>query len=314
MSTYTRGSTVRGPCLVQLGSDIFRTKGDVRVNLGLETFALDSSETPNLDERLSGIPVTIEFEPVGIVTAGLVAAMYAPLEAVIGTSLFGTSDVACTITPLTGVDKITFHCAAITKMPDIIVSATKTTLGSMTITAILKNTTAWTDAAARLTVATVGAPTPGEIDPATIPTNPARISWGESAPWTTLQSREGVTVSFDMAIENDVTDEHGLVDMVLAGITARATFSPMGCSVAQAITALAIQGTGIVRGASLASRAQALVIESAVAGGLRCTIPQAALKTLPLVYGRTSPRFADIELVSLPTDGVVAEVEIVAAE
>ena len=99
MSTYTRGSTVRGPCLVQLGSDIFRTKGDVRVNLGLETFALDSSETPNLDERLSGIPVTIEFEPVGIVTAGLVAAMYAPLEAVIGTSLFGTSDVACTITP-----------------------------------------------------------------------------------------------------------------------------------------------------------------------------------------------------------------------
>jgi hypothetical protein len=47
---------------------------------------------------------------------------------------------------------------------------------------------------------------------------------------------------------------------------------------------------------------------------LRVTIPQAALKSLPLVYGRTSPRFADIELVSLPTDGVVAEVEIVADE
>lgn len=314
MSTYTRGSTVRGPALVQIGSTVIRTKGDVKVNLALETFAIDASETPNLDERLLDIPVTIEFEPVGQITAGIVAAIFAPLEAVVGSSLFGSSDVACTITPLSGTDKITFHCAAITKMPDVIISATKTTLGSMTITAILKNTTEWTNAAARLTVATVTAPEVAALDPTEIPTYPAKISWGEDAPWTTLKSREGVTVSFDMQTEKDTTDEHGLVDMVLAGIVARATFSPMGCSVAQAITALAVQGTGVVRGASLAARAKKLVVESASPGGLRVTIPHATLKSLPLLYGRTSPRFQEIELVSLPTDGVVAEVEIVADE
>ena len=311
--SYTRGSTVRGPALVALGSTTIRTKGDVKVMLSLETFNIEASETPILDERLSGIPVTIEFEPVGEVTSDLISAMFAPLSAVIGSSLFGTSDVACTITPLTGTDKITFHCAAITKMPSIIVSATKTTLGSMTITAILKNTTAWSNAAARLTVATVTAPTVSAIDPATIPTNPAKIKWGSNSPWTTLQSREGVTISFDMQTDNDVTDEDGLVDMVLAGITAKATLSPMGCSAAQAITAFALQGTGVVRGASLAARAQQLEVESAVAGGLKVVMPDAALKTLPLLYGRTTPRFGDFEFVSLPTTGTVATVSIVAA-
>ena len=308
---YTRGSTVRGPCTVTLGSDVFRTKGDVKVNLALETFNVESSEVPILDERLSEIPVTIEFEPVGQVTADLVAAMFAPLELVVGASLFGVADVACVITPLSGTDQITFHCAAITKMPNVIVSATKTTLGPMTITAILKNTTEWTAAAARLTVATVTAPTLAAIDPVEIPSNAARIKWGSSAPWNTLLSREGVVVSLDMQTENDVTDEHGLVDMVLAGITAKATLSPMGCSVAQAMTALAVQGTGVVRGASLAARAMQLEIESALPGGLKVTIPSAALKTLPLVYGLTSPRFADVEFVSLPTSGTVATVEIV---
>ena len=183
----------------------------------------------------------------------------------------------------------------------------------MTITAILKNTTAWSDAAARLTVASVTAPTLSAIDPTTIPTNPAKIKWGSTAPWTTLQSREGVTISFDMQTDDDVTDEDGLVDMVLAGITAKATLSPMGCSAAQAITAFALQGTGVVRGASLAARAMQLEIESALVGGLKVVMPKATLKSLPLLYGRTSPRFGDMEFVSLPTSGTVAAVTIVAA-
>lgn len=311
--SYTRGSTLRGPATVSLGALAIRTKGDVKVSLALETFKIESSETPVLDERLSGIPVTIEFTPVGQITSDIIAAVFSPLSLALGSSLFGTSDVACVITPLSGKDKITFHCAAITKMPPIIVSATKTTLGSITITAILKNTTAWTDAAARLTVADVTAPTLDAIDPLTIPTNPARIKWGSTSPWSALGSREGVTVSLEMSTDDDVTDEDGLVDMVLSGITAKATFSPMGCSAAQAIVALAVQGTGVVRGASLASRAEQLEIESASVGGLKVVIPDAALKNLPLIYGRTSPRFGDIELVSLPTSGVVATVSIVAA-
>ena len=311
--SYPRGSTLRGPALIALGSTTIRTKGDVKVTLSLETFNIESSEYPVLDERLSGIPVTIDFEPVGEVSSDLVSAMFAPLSAVIGSSLFGTSDVACTITPLSGTDKITFHCAAITKMTDIIISATKTSLGSMTITAILKNTTAWSNAAARLTVATVTAPTVAAIDPADIPTNPAKIKWGATAPWTTLQSREGVTVSFDMQTDDDITDEDGLVDMVLSGITAKATLSPMGCSAAQAITAFALQGSGVVRGASLAARALQLEIESASVGGLKVVMPTATLKNLPLLYGRTSPRFGDFEFVSLPTTGTVATISIVAA-
>lgn len=313
MSTFTRGSTLRGPAIVEFNNTIIRTKGDVKVNLALETFSLDSSETPNIDERISGIPCSIEFEPVGIINAGIVNTLFSPLTAIVGSSLFGTQDKPCTITPISGKEKITFHCCAITKMPDIFFSATKTALGPAGITAILKNSTEWSNAAARLTIADVAAPQLAAYDPTEIPTNAARIAWGTSAPWTTISSREGVVISFDMATEPEITDEHGLVDMVLAGIVARARFSPMGANVAQALAALAIQGEGVARGASLAARAKKLVVESASPGGLKATINKAASKTLPLIYGRSSPRFSEFELVSLPTDGTVATVEIVQA-
>ena len=61
----------------------------------------------------------------------------------------------------------------------------------------------------------------------------------------------------------------------------------------------------IAAGFAVAGRAKQLEIESAVAGGLKVVIPQAALKNLPLVYSRTNPRFSDVELVSLPSTGAV---------
>lgn len=309
---YTRGSTVRGPAIITLGDVNIRTKGDVKVNMAFDTFDIESSEYPRLDERISNIPITIEFEPVGQVDSDLLPVLFALLSMDIGESLFGESDTACVITPLTGLEPITFHCAAITKMPNIIVSATKTTLGAMTITAILANATDWTDAAARLTIAASGdVPDVGTLDPTTIPTNPARIKWGEDSPWSVLQSREGVTVSFDIQTANDETDEFGLVDMVLSGIVARASLSPMGCNAQQAIAKLALQGSGVRRGASLAGRAMQLEIESAYAGGLKVVMPYAALKTAPLLYGRTVPRFGEFEFVSLPSTGAVATVTLV---
>jgi hypothetical protein len=310
MSGYTRGSTLRGPAIITLGTTQIRAK-DIKVNMGFETFNVPSEISERADERITGVPVTIEFTPIGVITAGIITALWGNLSSAIGTELFGTSDTACIITPLTGLEQITFHCAAITKMPDIIISATKTSIGSMVITCILKNATEWTDAAARLTVAaSVSAPS-SALDMTTIPTNAARIQWGEDSPWTTLQSREGVTVSFNMATDNDITDEFGLVGMALAGIDASAKFSPMGCNVTQALTKLALQGTGVARGTSLAGRAEELTVQSALAGGLEVVIPTAALKNMPLLYGRTSPRFSDFELVSLPTTGVVATVGLV---
>lgn len=310
MSGFTRGSTLRGPAMLSIGGTAIRAK-DIKVNLALETFNIPSEISDGFDERLSGIPCTIEFTPLGVVSSAVIAKLFAPLSLSIGAEIFGSTDTACVITPSGGLEPITFHCVAITKMPDIIVSATKTQLGSVTVTAILKNATEWTDAAARLTVAASVAAPDFSLDPATIPTLASRIQWGESAPWNALQSREGVTVSISMSAENEMTDEFGLVGMALSDLQASVKFNPMGCNVQQAIAKLAVQGTGVTRGASLAGRAMQLTIESAAAGGLKVVIPSAALKTLPLQYARNLPRFADIELVSLPTTGTVATVSIV---
>lgn len=309
---YTRNSTIRGPAIVTVGSNHIRTKGDVKVSIGLDTFGIETAEYGKIDERLSNVPIRIEFEPVGLVSAGQIALFYAPLALTLGESLFGDSDVACTITPLTGLEPVTFHAAGILKMPDIFISATKTTFGPISIGAILKNSTDWTDAAARLTTAATGdVPVVGDFDLTMIPTYAARIKWGDVSPWSVLQSREGVAISFDMQTEPDSTDEDGIVDYILSGMSAKATFSPMGCNVQQMIAKLAVQGSGVMRGASLAGRAMQLEVESAVAGGLKVTIPKAALKSAPMLYGPKSPRFGDVELISLPSTGTVATVEIV---
>jgi hypothetical protein len=310
--SYTRGSTLRGPAIITFGGQNIRTKGDIKVSVGIETLPIESSEYPQLDERMREIAIRLEFTPVGQVNADLLPVLFPALEMTPGDSLFGDTDAAAVITPLTGSEPLTLHCCAVTKMPDIIVSATKTTLGSMVITAILANGKEWNDVAARLTIAASGeVPAVGTLDPATIPTNAARIKWGEASPWNALSSREGVVVAFELQTDNDEVDEYGVVDMIHAGLTAAAKLTPMGCNVQQALAKVAVQGSGVSRGASMAARAMQLEIESAVAGGLKVTMPTAALKSVPLLYGRATPRFADFDFVSLPTTGTVATVEIV---
>lgn len=302
-----RGSIIKGPAAVTLGGQVFRTKGDVQVSMGLDTFDIESSEFGAIDQRRNNVTIECTFTPVGVVNSGILSVLWPHLSKAYGASLFPATDSTCTIAPVGGGVQLVLSSAAVTKMPQIIVSATKTSIGQVTVTGILANNTEWSDAAARYTATTISAPTLSAIDVASIPTSPARVTWGEV--FADLATGEGVTIDFDMQTANEETDEDGLVDITLTSLAAQATFSPIGAGESDLLDALGLQGEGVLRGTS--TTGGDLTIAARDVGGLQVVIPNAKLASLPLAYGPSSRRVGDITLRGFRTSGAAATISIV---
>ncbi len=145
--------------------------------------------------------------------------------------------------------KLTFHNAALVQMPSITGSAVQTLLGEVAFECFPKVNTSWatansiyTEAAAALTDTT--------FDPAAIITQPYTVAWG-SSPWDALATKNGVQVSFTLALEAVETDSDGILTRRLAGIEVTAKLQPIGITLAQLLSKLKLQDTGAIRGRSL---------------------------------------------------------------
>ena len=307
-----RGTVLRGPAVIQVGSSTpktIRTAGDIKVAMTLDTFDIPSSEYGNIDQRRGNVKLELSFQPVGTVTDDMLAILYPHLSLPVGASLFGVSDTKWTIQPVAGPGKIELHACAITRMPDIVLSATKTSFGEVTVTAILRNATAWDDAAARYTYTASGsAPTLAAIDTASIPTIPASVTWGSVL--TGVKTADGVTISFDMQTNDEESDEDGIFDVSLASLSASAKFTPVsGATESTLLTALGLQGSGVLRGTP--TTGADLTIAAVRPGGLSVLIPSARLAELPLTYGMQSRRFGEISFRGYRTSGAAATVSVV---
>lgn len=313
---FTRGSTLRGPAYITFGGQTIRTAGDIKVVFGINTFDVPSSEFGTIDKRRNSISISLTFTPVGIVSADMIPVLWPHLALNAGDSLFGASDDACVISPLNGSGRITLHNCAVTKMPNIVVSATKTSIGECTITSLLANATDWSNAAARFTYApSFNVDDLGAIDTTAIPTMPARVQWGSASPWTTILSGEGVDLSFDMATTDEQTDEDGIVDMFVSTITPSATFIPIGATEANWLARLGLQGTdeasaNVLRGTPLTGKQ--LTVAASRAGGLQVVVPNCTVAQLPFAYGLSSRRIGAVTLTGFRTSGAAATITVVA--
>ena len=310
--SITRGSVLRGPAIIEVGSTspkTIRTAGDIRCNMRLDTFDIPSSEYGNIDQRRNNVVIELSFTPVGTVDADMLALFLPHLSLPIGGSLFGASDTKWTIKPVAGPGKIELHAAAVTKMPDLVISATKTSFGEVTVTALLKNATEWDNAAARYTYTGSGsALSPAAISTAAIPTIPASVTWGTIL--SGIKTQDGVTVSFDMETNEEESDEDGIFDVTLRNLQASAKFTPVsGATESALVTALGLQGTGILRGTS--TTGADLTIAAVRPGGLQVVIPSARLAEVPLTWGMESRRFGELTFRGYRTSGAAATVSIV---
>jgi hypothetical protein len=285
---------IRGPAAISFSSAIIYTKGDIQVKTSMQTFDIPSAAYGKVDVREKEIVTELTFEPVGMWTTAILAALFPHTNPIAGTSIFTAADKPVIVWPLTGAEQITYQAGAVTKMPSIKLKATETAFGSCTIACIGKDNTARTDAAKRFAIATASF-TDTSFAVASIFTVPYTLALaGASSPWNSFKTKAGVEIDFNLQVPPFDVDEEGIVDMTLQGLDITVKFQPVGMTTAQILTQLGIQGAGAVRGRSMAAGAADLTIVGPAVGDPSVVINDVALVEAPQVYGAVNNRAGDL--------------------
>jgi hypothetical protein len=264
------------------------SKGDIQLEMGLETFDVETSMHGVVDQRVTDRVAKITFTPDGQYESLSVIWPYGAMN--LGDSVFTGTDRPLVIKTREG-KTLTFAAAAITKMPDITLGATKTMHGAIEFTCLGTDNTAWTGTNSLLTIATT-AFSDTTFDPATILTQPYTGAWGVSSPWTSITTMEGWQVSFDLKLAPVITDADGLVDMTFESLSVSAKCRPLGILESDVLAALRVQGAGNARGRSLQTNSNDLVLTGT---GAVITLKSAQINKGPLAFGPATLRVGEIE-------------------
>lgn len=328
MSISRHNRLVRGPAIVEFswrtGSGQsavthnvrFRTKGDVVFTPETQTFDVESSELGVIDRRASELMATVRFTPVGVVTADAVDILWPHLAKLPGQSLFGAQDVYCTVLPVAGAAAtandsgcVFLQNVAVTKMPDIALSATATQIGEVEVRGILGDNSLW-ESGSHWGMTDESEPTLEALSPASIPTVPARLAWGT---WNDIKTQDGVHIEFEMETQDEVEDEAGCYDITLTGLKARARFTPVAGWDMEDVCSRLHNNDDLFRGGSV-FRAD-VTATSKEPGGLIVNLYGCSLLTMPMTYGATSPRLGELTLEGLRgTGNAVAAITLATAQ
>lgn len=290
-----RSSIIKGPGTAQHGSNpVIYSAGDIQSGMEIAQGDVPTAMFGTVDtfptDRIGKTTLT----PAGQVTANMITALYPHLNPTVGASVFGTSDTALKIHSRAGV-LLTWLAAAVTKMPDLILSPRKTAFGSMEYTSVLKNngnpadsnsyyttaSTAWSDA----TLAT-----------ADIKRLVYAAAFGDVL--ASIITADGWVVSFDVRLQPVPVDDIGTTDMYIASVSALARCVPVNLTEADILTAMRIQDTGAALGTSN-RRNKDLAL---TASGLTVTLKDAALIRGGMRWGSTVLRGNELGFVAHRTE------------
>jgi hypothetical protein len=265
-------------------------------------------ETPTMDipTSMRGVVKRIKTDqigkitatPCGLLTDTLIAALFPHQSPVIGAKVFADSDVALLINSRDG-KLITYGCAMLTKAPPMKLSTVATAFGAAEWTALQPATEATAFVAE--SALTYALDEPGE--PVT-----GRKFAAEFGDLDVSDTMDGFTVEVEFELIPVVTDNIGTANYLLAGVTARASCTPVGWTAATLMGAVPLAKG---RGESVTD-ADDLIIQSTV--GLKVTLPNAAVVTGPVQFGRDkSLKAGQIGFVStINTAGLAYKVELIA--
>lgn len=290
-----RSTILRGPAIITYNGATFYSKGDITVELGLETFAVDTAAFGKVDERVTDRITKVRFTPDGQFEGLGVLWPYG--SAAIGSSIFGATDVPLVIQTIADGKAITFNAAALTKMPDLELGATKTMLGEVEFTCLGTNNEAWT-ATSNLVSIAANAFADTSFSVAAILTQAYTGAWGGASPWSAITTSDGWKVGFSLGLTSVTTDADGMVDMTLESLEVTASCTPLGITEANLVAALKLQGSGATRGRSLASGSSDLVLTGT---GAVITLKGAQLKTGPMQFGRGALRVGELNWIATKT-------------
>lgn len=274
-----RQTILKGPArLTRNGVNVY-TLDDIVAECDLSTTDIVTSAWGTVDKRFNDRIWKVGFTPAG--EWRNLTTLWPYESTLVGTSIFGTSDTPLVCESLVDGRKLTWPVSAISKMPDLHVTTTKTAIGQAEF--ICLGTTPWSGAnsLAAYTAGT-GAPTITDFTGSQgIPTNGAAITW-INAGLTAFETLDGVLFQFPMKTKPIIVDNHGTVDMLFDGVDATASFSPAGVTETVLLSSLVQQGTSAGRGKSLNALGADFVC---LATPIKCTLTKAAVTMAEMKWG-----------------------------
>lgn len=279
-----RTTILKGPGSVTFDGATLHDANGITAEIETPTMDVPSSISGSIDTLKTDQTGTVSFTPAGEVSVAILAALFPHQTPVIGSSIFGAADKPIVVHSLAGT-KVTFTAGALTQPPEIILSPVATAFGAATLSAVVGKGKG-PDTLAALYAVEAAAYAGGGPDPAGIGGNMYTGTWGTTV---IADTAAGWRVTIELQTSPIVTDSVGTVDMVLEGVTVRASCQPVGLTESALLEMLPASKA---RGSSLRG-ANDLVI-SAPAPGLTVTLRNAALLTGPLAWGTSQLRIGEI--------------------
>ena len=283
-----RQTILTGPGAAKFNGVVIHDASGITLNIDSATQDILSSVTGKLDTIKTDQRGTVTLTPAGVVTQDILDALFPHQSPAIGSRLFGATDTTLVIHGTDG-KKVTLFNAALTGVPDMLLSTIRTAFGEAEFTALIADNKS-PDAANAFYKVEAAAYDAGQPDPLGITGTPYNATFGSLLlPDTT----EGWTISTELETQPITTDNIGTVDILLTGVTVRASCTPLGKSVEQILAALPVAK---LRGAS--TRTNNDLVIAGQGGGLTVTLHNAALVTGPMQWGSTALRIGQIGFVA----------------
>jgi len=259
---------------------------DIIDHLTISTSAADS-----IDQRDIEAYSEASFVPAGIWKNAVLGAIYTPFATYRkGASLLNS--MAATPVNLPFIANAndgeihTMVSAAITKLPDLFLSAKKTMIGNMTVKGYRAIGEGWNDASSLRTIATTGGnAVDAGFTPGGIIVQPYVANWGTT--FQNFDTQDGWTISFALKTQEIEVDAAGKIDIAFVSLEVMAKCVPVGLTSSQILAAMKFQGLTLPagRGQSATSNGAGGLTPNLViagindAGATTITINQAQLKT-----------------------------------
>lgn len=182
------------------------------------------------------------------------------LNPVVGSSVFGTSDLPLVILARNG-DQITYHNAQLTKLSDLYLGVDNSLFAAdVEFTALIKNSTEPEAAGAYYSVATSQTYTENAFAKTAFTRARFVGAWGAITGFTAIVPQKGFNVSWDISLEPVPVDGYGTVDMTIRDFLGIVRCIPIGPTLAQIETNAKDQG--VVLGSLLTTSSADLTLAS----------------------------------------------------
>lgn len=292
----------------------FFTNDAFEVKLNTKRFEIQPQGFTQSDQRDSDRSVEWSLMPDGRWNATVIAALWPYLNSLPGLSMPTNTDKTFVANSADG-GLLTVLASYVKKMPNLVLSAKKSMVGSVSFKGIVGSGMNPEDADSYLTYAATGGTLPDTgFSLAAIKTQPYTATWGSVAGFSGFATEDGFDINFDVQSKEIEIDGLGTVGEVIQKVGVMVKCKPVGPTAAQILTALRLSGTGNALGRSHAATGSALTISGAD-GTVAFTSPKVSLVEAGYRFGNDVLRNGEIGFVANmnPASGVQGAIAVLSA-